>query len=90
MSDVKIEHKVGMTRTEAAKWLADVAKELSGDGTVAFRLAESTVELKVSENVRFEAEVEVDGDRVELELELSWSNARKPPTSAAKNGSAGA
>ena len=35
MSDVKIEHKVAMTRAEAAQWFADVAKSLSGEGTVS-------------------------------------------------------
>ena len=30
MSDVKVEHKVVMTRTEAAQWIADVGKALSG------------------------------------------------------------
>jgi amphi-Trp domain-containing protein len=86
MSDVKIEHKVAMTRAEVAQWLADLGKELSGEGTASIRLAGSTVELKVPDDVRFEAEVEVDGDQVELELELKWSTARKGPTAARKGG----
>ena len=90
MSDVKVEHKVAMTRAEAAQWIADVGKALSGEGTVSIRLAESTVELKVPDNVRIEAEVEVDGDEVELEIELKWSTARTPSRSAAKGGAAGA
>jgi amphi-Trp domain-containing protein len=76
MSDVKVEHKVVMTRAEVAQWIADVGKALSGDGTATLRLADSTVELKVPDHVRVEAEVEVDGDEVELELELKWSTAR--------------
>ena len=89
MSDVKVEHKVAMTRAEAAQWFADMGKSLSGEGIVSLRLAESTVELKVPENVRFEAEVVVDGDEVELEIELTWSTARTPSRSAAKAGAAG-
>lgn len=77
MSDVKIEHKAVMNRAELAQWLADVGKALSGGGTVALRLDDSTVELEVPDRVRFEAEVEVDGDEIELELELKWSTARK-------------
>jgi len=88
MSDVKVEHKVGMTRAEVAQWIADVGKALSGDGTVTIRLAESTVELKVPDHVRFEAELEVDGDEVELELELKWSTARTAPRTTRKNGTA--
>jgi amphi-Trp domain-containing protein len=80
MSDVKVEHKVVMTRAEVAQWIADVGKALSGDGTASLRLADSTVELKVPDHVRFEAEVEVDGDEVELELELKWSTVRTGAT----------
>jgi amphi-Trp domain-containing protein len=76
MSDVKVEHKVVMTRAEVAQWIADVGKALSGAGTVSIRLADSTVDMKVPDHVRFEAELEVDGDEVELELELKWSTAR--------------
>jgi amphi-Trp domain-containing protein len=76
MADVKIEQKVALTRAEVAQWVSDLGKALSGDGTVSLRLADSTVELKVPDQVRFEAEVEVDGDEVELELELKWSTTR--------------
>jgi amphi-Trp domain-containing protein len=88
MADVKVEHRTAMTRADLAQWLAELGKELSGAGTVSFRLAESTVELKVPDDVRFEAEVEVDGDSVELEIELTWSTARRPTGAAAKKGSA--
>jgi len=86
MSDVKIEHKVVMTRAEVAQWIADVGKALSGDGTVSIRVGESTVDLKVPDHVRCEAEVEVDGDEVELELELKWSTARPAPKARLRNG----
>ena len=76
MADVKIEQKVALTRAEVAQWVSDLGKALSGDGSVSVRLADSTVELKVPDQVRFEAEVEVDGDEVELELELKWSTTR--------------
>ena len=88
MSDVKVEHKVVMTRAEVAQWIAEVGKALSGDGTVSIRLAESSVELKVPDHVRFEAELEVDGDEVEMEIELKWSTARPAPRAARKNGAA--
>ena len=91
MSDVKVEHKVVMTRAEVAQWIAAVGKALSGDGTAAVRLADSTVELKVPDHVRFEAEVGVDGDEVELEIELKWSTARTAGAKGAEpQGSAGA
>jgi amphi-Trp domain-containing protein len=88
MSDIKVEHKVVMTRAEVAQWIADVGKALSGEGTVSIRLEDSTVELHVPDRVRCEAEVEVDGDEVELEFELKWSTARK--TEARPQGAAGA
>jgi amphi-Trp domain-containing protein len=75
MADVKVEHKVTLTRHEAARWIADLAEALSGDGPASIRLARSTIELEVPDHVRCEAEVEVDGDEVELEFELKWSTA---------------
>jgi amphi-Trp domain-containing protein len=90
MSDVKVEHKVVMTRAEVAQWVADVGKALSGEGTVSISLAESTVELKVPDQVRFEAELEVDGDEVELEIELKWSTARTATKATGKNGAVNA
>ncbi len=78
MSDVKVENKVTMTRQEAARWLADVAQALSADGKAKFRLAGSTVELEVPDEVRCEAELEVDGDEIELEFEMKWSTAHAP------------
>jgi amphi-Trp domain-containing protein len=90
MSDVKVEHKTGMTRAEAAEWIADVGKALSGEGTVSIRLADTTVDLKVPEHLRVEAELEVDGDEVELEIELKWSTARTVARAAHKNGAADA
>ncbi|MGY1707360.1 amphi-Trp domain-containing protein [Geodermatophilus sp. SYSU D00697] len=76
MSDVKVEHKVTMTRQDAARWLRELAEGLAGDGPVTFSLARSTVELEVPHQVRAEAEIEVDGDEVELEIELTWSTRR--------------
>ena len=88
MSDVKVERKVTMTRHEAAEWVADLAKQLQGKGKVTIRLADSTVELDVPEQLRFEAEIEVDDDEVELELELKWSTSGAAPDKAHANGDA--
>ena len=90
MSDVKVEHKVVMTRAEVAQWVAAVGKALSGEGTVSISLAESTVESKVPDRIRFEAGLEVDGDEVELEIELKWSTARTATKATGKNGAANA
>jgi amphi-Trp domain-containing protein len=90
MSDVKVELKTGMTRAEVAEWIADVGKAMTGEGTVSIRLADTTVDVKVPENVRFEAELEVDGDEVELEIELKWSTARTVAAAPHKKGAAGA
>jgi amphi-Trp domain-containing protein len=90
MSDIKVERKSGMTRAEVAEWIADVGKALSGEGTVSIRLADTTVDLKVPEQIRVEAELEVDGDEVELEIELKWSTARTVARTARKAGAADA
>jgi len=90
MSDVKVERKAPMTRAEAAEWLAELGKALSGEGTVSIRLADTTVDVKVPDHIRVEAELEVDGDEIELEIELKWSTTRPAPRAARKNGTAGA
>jgi amphi-Trp domain-containing protein len=87
MSDVKVENKTTMSRREVARWFAEVAEALNGDGTVKLRLAgSSTVELEVPDSVRCEAEVEVDGDEIELEFELKWSTAPATSDAAKKDG----
>ena len=78
-----------MSRAEVAEWLAEVGKALGGEGTVSIRLADTTVDVKVPDQVRVEAELEVDGDEIELEIELKWSTARPAPRAARKNGSRG-
>ena len=88
MSDVKVERKVTMTRQEAAEWVADLARQLQGKGRVTIRLADSTVEMDVPEQLRFEAEVEVDDDEVELEVELKWSTSGAAPGTAHADGHA--
>ena len=88
MADVKVEHKVTLTRHEAASWIADLAEALSGDGRVSIRLARSTVELEVPDHLRCEAEVEVDGDEVELELELKWSTGGQDAAAPQPDGGA--
>jgi amphi-Trp domain-containing protein len=85
MSDVKVERKAPMTRAEAAEWLAELGKALSGEGTVSIRLADTTVDVKVPDHIRVEAELEVDGDEIELEIELKWSTARPAARAARKN-----
>ena len=77
MADVKLEHTVTSTRQDAARWIADLAAALAENEKVTLDLSGSTVELKVPDLVRWQAEVEVDGDEVELELELTWSTARR-------------
>jgi amphi-Trp domain-containing protein len=89
MSEVKVENKTTMTRREVARWFADVAEALRGDGKVELRLAgSSTVELEVPDQIRCEAEVEVDGDEIELEFELKWSTAPQKDTVQKKDGAA--
>jgi amphi-Trp domain-containing protein len=89
MSDVKVEHESVMTRAEVAQFLTEVGRALAGDGTATIRLAGSTVELRVPDRMRCEAELEVDGDEVELELELKWSTARPVKPARGRQDAAG-
>lgn len=83
MSDMKVELKESLTRQQAADKLSALARALAEDGKVDLELGETTVSLRVPDEVRSEFEVEVDGDELELELELKWSTARAEPAVAA-------
>src|SRR5688500_8421020 len=82
-SEVKIEQKQVLSRTEAARFIAALAEGLADDGKVTVRLGSSTLELSVASQVDCELEVAVDGDEIELELELKWSVSGRPGFEAA-------
>jgi amphi-Trp domain-containing protein len=76
MSDVKIEHKVMVSRDEAAAWLSVLSKAFAADGHVELTLGPSDVKVHVPDRLQAELEVEVEGDDVEIELEFTWSRAQ--------------
>ena len=89
MSELKVEQKQSLSRTEVAQLVADLAEGLKGDGAVTLQLGGGTVELTVASQVRCELEVEVDGNEFELELELKWSSSNggsAAPEEAAADG----
>lgn len=77
MADMKVELKQSLTRQQAADRLSALARALAEGGKVDLELGETSVTLRVPEEVRTEFEVEVEGDELELELELKWSTARE-------------
>ena len=83
MSDVKIEHKQTLSRSEAATWLSLLSKALAADGQVELPFGPSEVKVHVPDQLRAEFEVEVEGDEVEIELEFTWSKARLQELTAA-------
>jgi len=76
MADVEFEQSQSLSRADAAKLLASLSEALGGDEEHAhLRLGDSTVTVRVPEQVRAEIEIEVERDELELEIELSWSLA---------------
>jgi amphi-Trp domain-containing protein len=84
MSDMKVELKESLTRQQAADKLSTLARALAEGGKVDLELGDTTMSLRVPDEVRSEFEVEVDGDEFELELELKWSTARTKEPAAAE------
>lgn len=82
MSDMKVELKQSLTRQQAADQLSALASALAESGKVDLEFGDTTVSLRVPDDVRSEFEVEVDGDELELELELKWSTARAEDSTA--------
>ena len=90
MSDGKIEQKVTLSRQEAARWLAELAKALGDGGTVEVALVGSTVPLNLPDEFQCELELEPHGDKVELEIEFSWPNPRTEPAASQERSSVAA
>ncbi|MBO0872389.1 MAG: amphi-Trp domain-containing protein [Pseudonocardia sp.] len=73
MSKDEIEQKATLSRQEASRWLADLAKAIGEDGTVEVALAGPPVTLHLADELQCELEIEPHGDKIELEIELKWS-----------------
>ena len=85
VSDVKVETKQALSRQEAARFIAELAKGLGYDGKVTLRLGSSTVELAVADQLHVELEMAVDGDEIELEMELKWSTSGRASAASSKD-----
>lgn len=73
MSKGEIEQKATLSRQEAGRWLADLAKAIEEGGTVEVALAGPPVTLRLADELQCELEVEPHGDKIKLEIELKWS-----------------
>jgi amphi-Trp domain-containing protein len=84
MSDLELKRKESLTKAEVAKRLSAFAKALAGGGDVELEMGDTSMSLRVPDDVRAEFEVEVDGDEIEVEIELKWSTAtadsERPPS----------
>ena len=76
MSKDEIEQEATLSRQEAARWLADLAKAIGEGGTMEISLSGSPVTLELGDEFECELEVEPHSDEVELEIEFKWSRSR--------------
>ena len=77
MSKSEIEQKVTLSRKEAARWLAELAKAIEKGGTVEVALAGPSVTLELPDEFQCELEIEPYGRKIELEIELKWPRSGK-------------
>ena len=75
MSDLELKRKESLTKAEVAKRLSAFAKALAAGGDVELEMGDTSMSLRVPDDVRVEFEVEVDGDEIEVEIELKWSTS---------------
>jgi amphi-Trp domain-containing protein len=73
MSDLELKRKESLTKAEVAKRLSAFAQALAAGGDVELEMGDTSMSLRVPDDVRVEFEVEVDGDEIEIEIELKWS-----------------
>jgi amphi-Trp domain-containing protein len=89
MSDLELKRKESLTKAEVAKRLSAFAKALAGGGDVELEMGDTSMSLRVPDDVRAEFEVEVDGDEIEIEIELKWSTAAGRAEPAPESGAGG-
>ena len=75
MSDLELKRKESLTRAEVAKRLSAFAQALASGDDVELEMGDTSMSLRVPDDVRVEFEVEVDGDEIEVEIELKWSTS---------------
>ena len=76
MSDLELKRKESLTRAEVAKRLSAFAEALASGDDVELEMGNTSMSLRVADDVRTEFEVEVDGDEIEVEIEdLKWSTS---------------
>ena len=77
MSKSEIEQKVTLSRKEAARWLAELARAIDKGGIVEIALAGPSAALDFPDELQCELEIEPYGNKVELEIEFKWSTSGK-------------
>lgn len=75
MSDLELKRKESLTKAEVAKRLSAFAQALASGDDVELEMGDTSMSLRVPDDVRVEFEVEVDGDEIEVEIELKWSTS---------------
>jgi amphi-Trp domain-containing protein len=75
MSDLELKRKESLTKAEVAKRLSAFAEALASGHDVELEMGDTSMSLRVPDDVRVEFEVEVDGDEIEVEIELKWSTS---------------
>lgn len=70
------QQKQGLSRQDAARFIAALAEGLGDDGRVTVWLGGSTLEFTAADQMDCEFEVTIDGDEIELELELKPTNSK--------------
>jgi amphi-Trp domain-containing protein len=92
MSDLELKRKESLTKAEVAKRLSAFAQALAAGGDVELEMGDTSMSLRVPDDVRVEFEVEVDGDEIEIEIELKWSTvstAKRAEPATEESGAAG-
>jgi amphi-Trp domain-containing protein len=92
MSDLELKRKESLTKAEVAKRLSAFAQALAAGGDVELEMGDTSMSLRVPDDVRVEFEVEVDGDEIEIEIEIKWSTgstAERAEPAPEESGAAG-
>ncbi|MCK0090513.1 amphi-Trp domain-containing protein [Rhodococcus sp. F64268] len=74
MPKLEFKRKSDLSREEVSEKLIALGHALARGREVALESGDDSIEIVVSDRVRWELEIEVDGNETEIEIEISWSD----------------
>lgn len=77
MAEHKVKHTEQLTRSEAARLLNEIARQLSEGPELVLVLGDQETRCTVADRIQIEVEVKASGGDGEIEIELKWAGTEQ-------------